>query len=161
MQQPIDASVDPFVASAKTLFDRLFVPVDYTMDSHRAVGAALALQQTLGSSVCLFHATQSDITDEWLGGIGSPAVLSDPVMNAEQRLRRFVENVAIDTTPQIETRARIGDTIRLVREEARVWGATLIIVSAEVRARLFRSTAEKLIHSFDVPMLVIPTTAPH
>ncbi len=150
---------EPTIATAKTIFDRIFVPVDYSMDSHRAVGAALELHRSLGSAVCLFHCTESEGTSEFLGGLGSPAVMGDWPARAEQRLRRFLENVAPDCDSGIELRTRIGgETVRLVHEEAHAWGASLIIVSAEVRARLFRSKAERLIHDYDVPMLVIPAS---
>ncbi|HEY8073571.1 MAG TPA: universal stress protein [Labilithrix sp.] len=150
---------EPTIESAKTLFDRIFVPVDYSIDSHRAVGAALELHRSLGSSVCLFHATESEGTSEFLGGLGSPVVMGDWPALAKQRLGRFLENVAPDCIDRIDLRARMGaETVRLVHEEAHAWGATLIIVSAEVRARLFRSKAERLIHDYDVPMLVIPAS---
>jgi nucleotide-binding universal stress UspA family protein len=156
--QSITTGFEPTLMEAKTIFDRLFVPVDYSMDSHRAVGAALELQRVLGSSVCLFHAAESDGTHEFLGGLGSSAVNGDWLVHAEQRLRRFVENVAPECGERIELRARMGgETVRLVHDEAHRWGATLIIVSAEVRARIFRSKAERLIHDFDLPTLVIPT----
>jgi nucleotide-binding universal stress UspA family protein len=157
MQSPT-SEYETTVEQARTIFERIFVPVDYSIDSHRAVGAALELQRTLGSSVCLFHAAESEGTTEWLGGLGSSVVFGDWVASAEQRLRRFVENVAPESEGQIDLRARMGgETIRLVHEEAHRWGATLIIASANVRTRYFRSTGERLIHDYDLPMLVIPT----
>jgi nucleotide-binding universal stress UspA family protein len=150
------ATIDTVEEEAAKLFSRLFVPIDYSTDSHRALGAALVLEHALRSAVCLFHATQSDITDEWLGGIGSPAVLGDPVERAEARLRRFADNVAPDVAPRLEFRARVGHAVTTLRTEAHRWDATLVIVSAAMRARLFRSDAERLIHDFDLPMLVIP-----
>jgi nucleotide-binding universal stress UspA family protein len=157
----LDLERESTVASARIIFERILVPVDYSMGSHRAVGAALELQRALGSAVCLFHTVESETSTEWLGGIGSPAVQGDWVTRAEARLQRFVENVAPGSAASIELRARIGgETVRLVHDEARRWRATLLIVSAQVRARLFRSPAERLIHDFPVPMLVIPADRP-
>jgi nucleotide-binding universal stress UspA family protein len=152
-----EAETELTVVAASTIFDRVFVPVDYSIGSRRAVGAALALSRSFGSSVCLFHAAESSGSDEWLAGIGSPAVGGDWVEIATDRLRRFVENVAPDALSRVEIRASVGgETVRLVHKEARDWGATLLVVSADVRSALFRSTGERLVHEFELPTLILP-----
>src|SRR5262245_41744941 len=91
------ANIEAFgetVALGSGVFDRIFVPIDFSTASHLALGAALELHRTHGSTLCLFHAAQSDGSDEWLAGIGSPAASGDWVKESEGRLRRFLENVA-------------------------------------------------------------------
>lgn len=150
-------SLDPTIMSAAEIFRRLLVPVDYTMESHRAVGVALDLLETHGSTVCLFHAEESSGSDEWLGGIGSPSVGGDWIAEARGRLRRFVENVAPWAADRVEVLATIGgEPVRELRRAARTWEATLVVASANVYAGFFRSPAERLVHGFDVPTLIIP-----
>lgn len=145
------------VARGSTTLDRVFVPVDYSMGSHAALGVALELMRVHGSSVCVFHAAESDATDEWLGGIGSPAVGGDWISEAENRLRRFLDNVAPGTASRVEVMAKIGEPHRTIREAALEWGATLIVAAVDAHGSVFRSPAERLVHDNDIPVLVLPT----
>jgi nucleotide-binding universal stress UspA family protein len=150
------------LASAKRIFARVFVPVDFSISSHVAVGAALQLQRLHGSAVRLFHAVQSDATNEWLGGIGSPAVGGDWVESARTRLQRFVVNLAPESVGRVEIEAELpsdGDVVRVVRHAAVSWGATLLVATARVHARFFRSSAERLVHDVELPTLIIPTAS--
>jgi nucleotide-binding universal stress UspA family protein len=137
-------------------FARIFVPVDFSMASHESVAVALDLRRTHGSAVCLYYAVESTGGDEWLAGIGSPAVHGDWVKEGEGRLRRFLANVAPDADPGIEVRARIGFTLRNLSLEAHRWGATLVIVRADCRPRLFGSFADRLVRTLELPVLILP-----
>jgi nucleotide-binding universal stress UspA family protein len=158
MQSSQTTAVDDLVASATTIFRRILVPVDFTMDSHRAVGVALALQREHGSAVCLFHAAESAGSDDWLGGIGSPSVGGDWVVESEARLRRFLDNVAPGASARVEVRARLGEAEHTVPRAARDWGATLVVAAASFHRRFRRSAAERLVHDLDVPTLILPTS---
>ncbi|MCL2725001.1 MAG: universal stress protein [Polyangiaceae bacterium] len=151
---------EPSIGRARAILERIFVPVDFSMESHRAVGVALALQRSLGAEVCLFHAVQSDGTNEFLGGIGSPAVLGDWRAAAEERLRRFIDNVVPGYPHPIEVRAHVdAHSPHVIHDQAHLWGATLIVLCADVRG-LLRSDAERIVHDFDIPVLVIPKRKP-
>lgn len=145
------------VADATTIFRRVLVPVDYTMDSHRAVGVALALRRQYGSVVCVFHTAESAGSDDWLGGIGSPSVGGDWVAEAEARLRRFLLNVAPAEAEGIEVRARMGASAHTLPKVVDDWEATLVVAAAALHRRFFRSAAERLVRDLDVPILIIPT----
>lgn len=144
------------VERGASVLDRVFVPVDYTMSSHRALGVALELMRTHGASVCVFHAAEDEPSDDWLGGIGSPAVGGDWRSDAEARLRRFLENVAPGTSSRVEVLAMVGEPRLMIRLAAAEWGASLIVASANVHTRLVRSPAERLVHETEIPVLVIP-----
>ncbi len=148
--------VEPAIASAAEIFRRLLVPVDYTMDSHRALGVALDLARTYGSAVGLFHSEESTGADEWLGGIGSPSVGGDWVAEARGRLHRFVENVAPWALDRLDLLASVGDPVHELRRAARSWDASLVVASASVYAGFLRSPAERLVHGFDLPTLILP-----
>jgi nucleotide-binding universal stress UspA family protein len=149
---------DSMVASGKWVFERVFVPVDYSRDSQLAVGVALELQRVHGSRVCLFHAAEGGGENDFLGGIGSPAVQGDWVEQARERLRRFIENVAPDAKDRFELRAAMDtdDVLRMIHDEARTWGASLLVIAAPVHRRLLRSKAERVVHDSEIPTLVIP-----
>lgn len=150
-----DAAID----GAPATFARIFVPIDYTMDCHRALGLALALQKVYRSEICLFHTAKGDGGDDWHGGIGADFVAGDWVTRAKRRLEHFVENVAPEAKGLVELNARTGgETIRIVHDEAKRWGATLVIAAASVHSRLTRSSAEKLIHDLELPTLIVPAT---
>lgn len=157
--QTTDVDLRP-AAAAGTIFRRLFVPVDFSMHSHQAVGIALELQRTHGSEVCVFHWVGSSGSDDWLGGIGSPAVAGDWVAETRGRLRRFLENIAPGASERIDVQARFGENIQSIRHAAEEWDATLVIATASVRPYLLRSAAERLVHKFEVPTLIIPADVP-
>ncbi len=153
--------VEPTIAvEANALFRRVFVPIDFSMASHRALGVALELQSTHGSRVCVFHWVESSGSDDWLGGIGSPSVQGDWVTETKERLRRFLENIAPGSSQNVEVHARFGETIASIRRAAKEWDATLVIAAVGVHRALLRSAAEQLVHDFDVPTLIIPADAP-
>ena len=75
---------------------------------------------------------------------------------AEGRLRRFMENIAPADADSVEVRACADvKPIEDMRDEARRWGATLVVAATTFEG-LFRSPAEKLVHGFDIPVLLIP-----
>ena len=44
-----------------------------------------------------------------------------------------------------------------IHDEAHRWGATLVVVATTFEG-LFRSPAERLVHRFDIPVLLIPAS---
>ena len=157
MSTPTQATAsDAAALAAKELFARVFVPVDFTQSSQQAVGIALELKRVFGSEVCLFQLAEEGGADEFLGGLGDPATPGDLVRNARERLERFVENIAPGSAGAVEVRARADvKPMEDLREEARRWGATLVVAATTFRG-FFRSPAEKLVHGFDIPVLLIP-----
>jgi len=153
------SNVEPTVAAAGRILDRILVPIDYSMDSHLALGVALELQRTHGSTVRLFHAAESDGSDDWLGGIGSPAVGGDWVAKAKGRLRRFLENVAPGNAANVEVSARVGETLHTLLAEIREWRPSLLVAAATVDARVFRSAAQRIVRDAAIPTLIIPAAA--
>jgi nucleotide-binding universal stress UspA family protein len=154
--QEVATEITDYVARANELFSRVFVPVDLTMSSHEAVGAALALKRAFGSDVCVFQLAEEGGADEFLGGLGDPARPVDLVDRTTGRLRRFIENVAPEFANAVEVRAYADvKPFEDIRNEARRWGATLVVAATSFKG-LFRSPAEKLVHGFDIPVMLIP-----
>lgn len=143
-------------------FRRLFVPVDLSPPSHRAVELALALQRSMGSTVCVFTVAEYGENDNFLRGLGDLETPGDLVRFAEERLRRFVDNIEPGASDRVATRASVeGDVVRAVTEEARLWRATLVIVArASTRPTIFRSDEERLLRLLEVPVLILDGPRP-
>lgn len=147
---------DPVAAGATGIFDRIFVPVDLTIASHYAMGVALALKRTFGSEVCVFELAEQTGGDEFLAGLGNPLTPAELARGTEERLRRFIENIAPGFGEAVHVRARLAiKPVREIRYEAHEWEATLLVVATKFEG-LLRSPAERLIHGFDIPVLLIP-----
>ena len=145
------------LSRARAPFERIFVPVDYGADGHRAVGVALELQRVYGSTVCLFHVQDEEGSEEFLAGVGAP-VDADGASEAIGRLRRFVDNIAPGAASRVEARARVGgdaETAKLVLDEAAEWRATLIVVTATTHRALLRTVAERVVRKTPVAVLVL------
>ncbi len=146
----------PIIDQAIELFARVFVPIDFSPSSHLAVGAALQLKRAFGSDVCIFQLIEESGGDEFLAGLGATTTPGDLVRGARDRLRRFLENVAPAYADTVEVRASTDvKPIDDIRDQARSWDATLVVAATTFRG-LFRSPAEKLVHGFDIPVLLIP-----
>jgi nucleotide-binding universal stress UspA family protein len=156
MAQAATSNYEPTVASAGRILDRVLVAVDFSMESHTAVGVALELQRVHGSVVRLFHAAESTGSDDWLGGIGSPAVAGDWVTESTARLRRFIDNVAPGAASKLEVSARVGEIVFALGLEIREWRPTLLIAALPVHSRILRSPAEHLVHDVEIPTMIIP-----
>jgi nucleotide-binding universal stress UspA family protein len=156
MQGANASTQSSIIANAKELFARVFVPVDFSPSSHLAVGTALELKRAFGSDVCIFQLVEEGGADEFLGGLGDPRRPCDLVSSARERLHRFMGNIAPDFADAVEVRASTDvKPVEDIRDQARSWGATLVVAATTFRG-LFRSPAEKLVHGFDIPVLLIP-----
>jgi nucleotide-binding universal stress UspA family protein len=152
------SGLEETVASARAMFERIFVPVDYSKASHVAFGVSLELRRIHGSSICLFHALEATLPTELLGGISPQTIGDDWAAAGRARLERFLENVAPGAREGIELRARVGPLVSTARDEMHAWGATMLIAAANVHALFLRSPAERLVHNVDVPTLIIPAS---
>jgi nucleotide-binding universal stress UspA family protein len=145
---------------ARAPFARVLVPVDYSTDSHRAVGVALELHRVHGSAVCLFHVQHDQGNDEFLGGLG--AVQQQRVSDALGRLKRFVDNIAPGTAADVEMRARVGgegERAKFILEGAAEWNATLIILTNAQHRTLFPSIAQRVVKKANVAVLALSATS--
>lgn len=156
MESVAESASELIVAHGRELFSRVFVPVDFTLSSQGAVGTALALKQAFGSEVCIFQLAEGGGADEFLGGLGDPQTPADLVLKTKDRLRRFIQNIAPDFADSVEVRAYADvKPIEDIRNEAHRWGATLVLAATTFEG-VFRSPAEKLVHNFNIPVLLIP-----
>jgi nucleotide-binding universal stress UspA family protein len=152
-------STSTFAFDAKTLFERILVPVDFTEGARRALATALELKKRFGSEVHLFRLTESSENDLFLAGTGAASLTPrELVQAAEERLRRFVENVLPGRADDVIVHARVGaDVIHGIAREAKHTGTTLVLLAEEPRQTVFRTQVEKLVQELDSAVLVLRT----
>jgi nucleotide-binding universal stress UspA family protein len=145
------------LSGAQARFRRIFVPVDYSVESRSTVAVALELQRVFGSDLCLFHVHHGGTSDEFLGGLG--ARVGDGSAEAKGRLWRFVHNIAPGIDAQVDTRARIsgeGEKEKVFVAEATDWQATVIVLTETLHSKLFRSLAEQVVRKSGIAVIVLP-----
>jgi nucleotide-binding universal stress UspA family protein len=144
-------------------FARILVPVDFGPGSRRALGVALALQNRFGSEVHLFHLAEQGENDAFLAGIGGDALRpSDLVGDAENRLRRFVDNQHPGRSAGVIVHAREGEGVAVANSialEAKQLGVTLVLLGAPQKQSMFRTHLEKLVRGLDSAVMLLWTPA--
>jgi nucleotide-binding universal stress UspA family protein len=159
--QTAQTATESFAFDAKTVFDRILVPVDFTEGARRALATALELKKQFGSEVHLFRMTESSENDQFLAGTGaSPMTPEALVEQAEGRLRRFVDNVLPGRSGEVIVHAQVGaDVVHGIARRARHLGSTLVLLAEEPKQTVFRSHIEKLVQELDSAVMLIRTPA--
>jgi nucleotide-binding universal stress UspA family protein len=147
-------------------FHRILVAVDGSAGSELALDEAIQLAQTQGAQLRLVH-----VMDElqWINGFESARAYFDDVL---PRMRKAGEDLlarglsrAITADVQaelvIQSAGRASDN---VADEARRWGADLIVAGTQGRHGVDRvllgSTAEQIVRHASVPVLLVRAHAP-
>ncbi len=143
---------------AAAIFQRVLVPVDFSLASHRGVHVALELHRLCGARVCVFNVTHGREADQFLGGLGSPGSAKD-LVEGSAAVQRFVNNIAPEQTEAVECDAKIAeDHVAAIRAKVSEWQATLLVLSHEPHSSVLRTHSEKLIKALSVPVLVLQST---
>ena len=141
------------------MYKRILVPVDGSATSNKALTAALRLAREAGGSVRVVHAfddlaflTGYDFDGSVLRAARAEA---DKLLSAAQDVAASA-GVPVDSK-LLETRGRrLGDA---VADEARAWGADLVVVGTHGRRGVDRvllgSGAEQVIRMAPVPVLAV------
>ena len=159
--QSSQPATQTFEFDAKSVFERIFVPIDFSEGSRRALATALELRRAFGSEVHLFRLTESSENDQFLAGTGaggmSPQRLVD---DAEARLGRFVENVLPGRSGEVIVHAQVGvDVVHGIARNAKRFGTTLVLLAKEPKETMFRTQIEKLVQALDSAVMLL--RAPH
>jgi nucleotide-binding universal stress UspA family protein len=145
------------LAAPDTTFHRILVPVDFSVESRRALSAALALNEGLGSEVHAFHLAEPGANDEFLAGTGAaPVTPSELVEAARDRLRRYVDDFFPAQAARVAIHAHFGgDVVRGIERAAREIGASLVLMAGRPRQSLLRTHMEKITRDLDGAVLVL------
>lgn len=136
-------------------FERLLVPVDFSLGSHGSkfpVVAAMRIADRQGSEVVLFHAAGFAANETSLSALGPP--WGRTVKELEEHLRQFADlvypgsggRVAVDATGE-------QDPVRAIVHAAERHRTTLAVLGADDRTHLRRSSAERIAHALSCAVL--------
>jgi nucleotide-binding universal stress UspA family protein len=137
-------------------FDRILVPVDFSLESQTAIEMALELRSRFGSEVCLFNLTTVGTNDDFRRGLGANCSTADLERDGKERLRMLVEKVSPGASEGVGLQVYVGDDVaRWVHDVASAWPATLVVLSSHPSHTVFRSLAEKIVRALKIPMLIL------
>lgn len=142
------------------MFKRILVPLDDSEGSGRALDFAVRWSQVSGGKIRLVHYIDVQAFPNAFG-YGDPAIQSAQryaeSFLAEQKSRLEKNGVQVETHLCLATVKRLG---QYISEDARAWGADLIVLGSHGRKGIGRvllgSGAEQIIREAPVPALVIP-----
>jgi nucleotide-binding universal stress UspA family protein len=157
--QPTQAVSDALGFDARSLFDRVLVPVDFSEGSRRALAAALELRRQFGSEVHLFWLTEASENDQFLAGTGAAAMSPRGLIEAaEGRLNRFVDNVFPGSAGEVIVHAKVGaDVLHAIARTAKGMGMTLVVLAQQPKHTVLRTQIEKLVRELDSAVLILRT----
>ncbi|MGD0083895.1 MAG: universal stress protein [Acidimicrobiales bacterium] len=141
------------------MFDKLIVAVDSSPPSDRAVATARDLAGLSGGSVQLIHVVEHVAVPG--GRFAGGFEVEDP-NDAEQLLEKelaTLKEAGVTVTANV-VRARVGNTAQLIVDAASSDAADVIIMGcrgrSELTALVLGSTAFKVLHLADRPVLIVP-----
>jgi nucleotide-binding universal stress UspA family protein len=146
------------------MFDRILVPVDGSATADRALAAGAELSRLCGARLRLLH-----VVDPLLhtSGFETPAVYLKDCVPAMQHagaelLERAQAAAAAAGVADAETALRTSRGARvaeLIVDEAKQWGAALVVIGTHGRRGLDRallgSDAERVARSAPMPVLLV------
>jgi len=141
------------------MFQKLVVAVDKSEPSDRTVEAARELAQATGASVHLIHIVERVAVPQ--GRFTAGFDLEDPA-EAEQLLATELATMTgagVTATASV-VEARAGHAAQEIVDAAKADGADVIVMGcrgrSELTALVLGSTAFKVLHATDRPVLIIP-----
>jgi nucleotide-binding universal stress UspA family protein len=145
------------------MYQRILVPFDGSATSSRGLDEAIGIATLTGASLRLIHVL--DILD-FTSGFETAAVFTDHVIPF---MRRTGQEILHDGKARAEKAGVRADTVLLegmktrlsevVAEQARAWGAELIVIGTHGRRGVDRmllgSDAEQIMRTAPVPVLLV------
>lgn len=144
---------------------RILVASDLTAVTDEALRIALALKQTRGAKVYLFHAVEFPLDQIWSTGLQDPtteAYHERVRVEAKQSLYRQLERTA-EGIPALEVDVQVADLISLadsaILNAIQRWNIDLLIIGTIARSGipgvLIGNTAERLLPEVTCSMLTV------
>jgi nucleotide-binding universal stress UspA family protein len=141
---------------ATSVFERVLVPVDFSIESQAGIETALELKRRFGSQVCLFNLTTLGTNDDFRRGPKVPSAHHDLEREGKERLRILVEALVPGASSEVSVQVYVGeDVARWVHDVAIAWSATLVVLSSHPSHTVFRSLTEKIMRALKIPLLIL------
>ena len=144
------------------MYERILVPVDGSETSRRGLEEAIKISKALGGQLRLVHIVDdSALAMNPEAGIAAAPLVEDFAEGGKEILenaRKLVDAQGISAEVVLHENftGRIAD---LIVDEARKWGADLIVMGTHARGGIkhavLGSDAEAVLHGADVPVLLV------
>jgi len=142
-------------------YKRILCAVDFSDHSNAAFYRAVELAERFSSNLTVLHATEmTPLVSRWL----APEGMSDLTIQIENRARDAMDQL-LGTVPQASEKLKIKSEITSGRpaaeilENARVWGADLIVLGARgagsIEQAVMGSTVNRVITEAECSVLVV------
>lgn len=156
MHEHATQSTEPDPQHAARIFDRVLVPVDFSLESQVAIDMALELKRRFGSEVCLFNLTTLGTNDDFRRGLGDGYTTTDLEREGKERLRILIDTLSPGASGDVGVQVYVGeDVARWVHDVAISWPATLVVLAAHPSHTVFRSLTEKIMRALKIPLLIL------
>ena len=144
------------------MYQRILVPVDGRDAANRGLEEAIKLSKALGSQLCIVHIVDdSALALNPEAGIAAAPLVKDFAEGGKEILDEAIacaaaQGVQAEGVMHENFTGRIPD---LIADEARKWGAQLIIMGTHgrsgIRHAVLGSDAEAIVHATEVPVLLV------
>lgn len=149
------------VPSAPIAFERILVAVDFSEMTDAVVERASAVAELCGAELRLLHVAAPN--PDFVGFEAGPDTVRKHVAEELREEHRALEALA-EFVSRSNVRAHPlmvrGPTAKTIVEQARRFGADLVVVGSRTHGALHRllmgSVAEGVLHESPVPVLVVP-----
>jgi nucleotide-binding universal stress UspA family protein len=144
---------------SRAVWQRILVPVDFSVESKRALRCAAELAAPLAASLTLVHVVEPVIYPlECSNPLASDGYDRKRAAEARTRLNALCRRT-LGTSRAVETVIRTGLAFFEITEAAKALGADLIVIGTHgytgLKHALLGSTAEKVVRHAPCPVLVV------
>jgi nucleotide-binding universal stress UspA family protein len=146
------------VATSRSPFERLLVPIDFSWAARDAFKLAMTMADCWSSSVILFYSPGSDGNDEFLDYTGVPWGRGDIIGEAHGQLARFAETIIPGSADRICIDAfRHDDPVKAVADACQRHSPTLVVLGmhGHTRNRWLRSRSERIVRAISCPVMMV------
>lgn len=157
-----DVSAQAAIAASATAasplaFQRIIVPVDFSVHSERAFEKALDFARQFHSELVLVHIVEQVIyPGDWMY---PPVAMSDAAQERRQEIAEKLKQLALGTGVKTREFVRLGRAWQEIVEIAKECKADLLILATHgytgLRHALLGSVAEKVVRHAPCPVLVV------
>jgi nucleotide-binding universal stress UspA family protein len=144
------------------MYRKIFVPVDGSKTSLAGVREAIEVAKRLGSEMRLFHVVDEFVLDYSLGGGVYGGDLIDAIREGGKRILDMAAALVREKGVAVSCRlveSIGGPAAGLIVENAKAWGADLIVMGTHGRRGLARlamgSDAEGVVRESTTPVLLV------
>ncbi len=149
------------------MIKKICIAIDYSPTSQKVVETGYEYAKALGAQVLLVHVVSDAVYymgghDSMMGYEGFNAVTNMHVVeDLKETSRNYLKSVADHLGNEgIETKVLEGNVSDVMLDQAKVWGADLLVLGTHGRGflenMLMGNTAVNIVKHAEIPLLIVP-----